>query len=195
MSVTAFDHGYWYAVDLKRVAHSIGIASAGRLRKDQLEQAIRTFLATRRLCVAAKVTPAPRDRDVDLGLTLDRRVARYTNDPATKAFLEREAARMSPAYRRRSGARYRLNRWRDAQLAAGRRITYRDLVREYVRLSEPGERFARIPHTRYINFLAEFLEREPGATRPAAIRAWHAVKQMDCPNTYAAWRRTQSRQR
>jgi hypothetical protein len=120
-------------------------------------------------------------------------VVRYTNDPETKGFLEREAARLSPAYRRRSGARYRLNRWRDAQLAAGRRITYRDLVREYVRLSAPSAQYTRIPSGRYINFLSDFLGREPRATRAAAIPAWHSLKRLDCPKTYAAWRRARSR--
>lgn len=195
MTVAHFDNGYWYAVDLKRFARAIGIVSAGRLRKDQLEPAIRRFLRTR--CIpSAPQPPAHRgDRDVDLGLHPGRRVLRYTNDPETKAFLEREAAKLSSSYRRRSGARYRLNRWREAQLASGRRISYRDLVKAYVRLSEPSERYARIASGRYINFLADFLRTEPGATRAAAIRAWHSLKRMNCPKTYAAWRKARRRAR
>jgi hypothetical protein len=189
MTVRQFDNGYWYATELKRFAHAIGIASAARLRKDHLEDAIRQFLRTRRIAAPQPPAPGGGTRDVDLGLRLDRRVVRYTNDPQTKAFLEREAAKMSPGYRRRSGARYRLNRWRDAQLAAGRAITYRDLVREYVRLSAPDAPYARIPHTRYVYFLGDFMRGEPGATRGAALRAWRSVKRMDCPKTYAAWRR------
>jgi hypothetical protein len=189
MTVRQFDTGYWYATDLKRFAHAIGIPSAARLRKDQLEAAVRHVLRTGRIPSAPHAAAPAAPRDVDLGLRLGRRVVRYTNDAETKAFLEREAAKLSPAYRRRSGARYRLNRWRDAQLAAGRRITYRDLITEYVRLSAPGDTYARVPHVRYINFLADFLAREPRATRAAAVRAWHAVKRMDCEKTYAAWRR------
>jgi len=189
MTTAEFDNGYWYAVELKRFAHTLGIPSASRLRKDQLERAIRHFLRTRRLVRHDPGPASPADRrDTELGLRLDRRVVRYTNDSATKAFLEREAAKMSAAYRRRSGARYRLNRWRETQLAKGRRITYRDLVREYVRLSAPSARHARVPHVRYVYFLADFLRREPNATRAAAIRAWHALKQMNCPKTYEAWR-------
>jgi len=189
MTVAEFDNGYWYAVDVKRFAHALGIPSAGTLRKDQLEHAIRHFLRTRRLPAVPRPRHAPAARDVDLGLRLDRRVVRYTNDPATKAFLEREAKKLSPAYKRRSGARYRLNRWRDAQLASGRRITYHDLVKAYVRISTAAEPYAKIASGRYINFLSEFLRREPAATRAAAIRAWHALKTMNCPKTYAAWRR------
>ena len=189
MTVGEFDHGYWYATDLKRFAHGLGIPDVSLLRKEQLERAIRQFLRTRRVPrTASAPRPAAGARDVDLGLRLDRRVVRYTNDAVTKAFLEREAAKMSAVYRRRSGARYRLNRWREAQLARGRRITYRDLVREYVRLSAPSARHARVPHVRYINFLADFLRQEPHATRASAIRAWHALKRMNCPKTYAAWR-------
>ena len=193
MTLAEFDNDYWYAVDLKRFAHTLGIPSSAALRKDQLEPAIRHFLRTRRMPSPRPVRAAAGERDVDLGLHPNRRVVRYTNDPATKAFLEREARKLSASYRRRSGARYRLNRWRDAQLAAGRRITYRDLVRAYVRLSAPSARYARVPSGRYINFLSDFLRREPKATRASAIRAWHSLKRMNCPKTYAAWRRARSR--
>ena len=189
MTVSAFDNGYWYATDLKRFAQELSIPSASTLRKDQLEQVIRRFLRTRRLPPASRPVKPSGERDVDLGLRLDRRVVRYTNDPETKAFLEREALTLSPSYRRRSGARYRLNRWRDAQLARGRRITYRDLVKAYVRLSAPSAEYARVPSTRYVYFLGDFMRHEPGATRAAALRAWHSLKQMDCPKSYAAWRR------
>ena len=44
MSLTQFDHGYWYATELKRFAAELGIPSVARLRKDELERAIRQFL-------------------------------------------------------------------------------------------------------------------------------------------------------
>ena len=100
MTLAEFDNGYWYATDLKRFAHALGAAKTSGLRKDQLERAIRQFLRTRRSPRMARGGPAAAARDVDLGLRLDRRVVRYTNDTATKDFLEREAAKMSPAYRR-----------------------------------------------------------------------------------------------
>jgi hypothetical protein len=61
------------------------------------------------------------------------------------------------------------------------------VVEEYVRLSQSVGRFAQIPHGRYINFLSDFLAREPGATKGEAIKAWHSLKTMDCPKTYRAW--------
>ena len=163
MTLRQFDHGYWYATEIKRFAQSLGLPSAHKLRKDELEKAIRHFLAH------GKVTsPTKRDlsrsgiKDVDRGLRLDLAVILYTNDRATKAFLEREARRLDPTFKRRSGARYRLNRWRDAQLTRGAHITYRDLVKEYVRLNHPETRHRRVPLDRYINFSAISWPRIPG---------------------------------
>ena len=198
MTLAEFDHGYWYAVELKRFAKSLGIAQSGILRKDQLEDAIRSRLrggaiATPRRQVRRASFTEP--RDVDRGLHPRQRVIRYTNDPETKAFLEREAVKLDASYRRRSGARYRLNRWREEQIARGVKLTYGQLVAAYVRLSRPSERYERIGSTRYINFLAEYLSHETGASRASAIAAWHAVKRMDCPNTYQAWRKARRGQR
>jgi len=196
MTLRQFDHGYWYATELKRFAHSLGIPSAHRLRKDELERAISRFLAT------GKVTsPTKRDlsrqasKDVDRGLRLDLPVILYTNDHETKAFLEREARKLDPGFKRRSGARYRLNRWRDAQLTRGAPITYRDLVKEFVRLNHPQTTHRRAPVDRYVYFLSDFMAANPGATMAAAIRAWKTVKTMDSPKNYRAFSRTRGQRR
>jgi SAP domain-containing protein len=193
MTIEEFDHGYWYATELKAFATTIGIR-AGTLRKDQLERAVRSFLATRRVDKTLQVSARDQDdvaRDSDAELTMKRRVVRYTNDRATKDFLVREAKRLVPGLRPRSGARYRLNRWREEQLASGRRITYGDVVREYVRLCQSTVPFAHIPHGRYVNFVSDYSANEPNATRGEIIAAWHALKKMDCEKTYAAWAKYQ----
>lgn len=186
MTLRQFDHGYWYAVEIKRFAQRLGIPSAHQLRKDELEKAIRHFLAHGKVASPTKRNLSRSGvKDVDRGLRLDLPVVLYTNDRETKTFLEREALRIDPAYRRRSGTRYRLNRWRDAQLTRGARITYRDLVKEYVRLSRPETTHRRPTSGRYyIYFLSDFMAANPGATMAAAIRAWKAVKAMDSPNEY-----------
>lgn len=194
MTLTQFDNGYWYATELKQFAVALGIPSVATLRKDELERDIKQFLRTGTLA-SLKRRKRPESeaaRDVDLGLRLNRRVIRYTNDAKTKDFLEREAKKLAPDYRRRSGARYRLNRWRDEQLEKGIAVTYRDVIEEYVRLSQTTERFARVPHGRYINFLSDYLAQEPRATHAGAIAAWKSLKRMDCPKTYRAWARTRS---
>lgn len=194
MSVAEFDNGYWYAAELKTFAKEIGIASAGSLRKDELEEAIKGFLKTGRIRSVPRKQAAPsRVKDVERGLSLDLPVVVYTNDPETKDFLEREAQRLAPGLKRRSGARYRLNRWRDTQLANGVPITYRDVVEEYVRLSQSDAPFAQIPHGRYINFIADFFAAEKNATREQAIQAWAELKKMDAPKTYRAWAASKGR--
>ena len=188
MTLRQFDHGYWYATEIKGFAKSIGLRSAHKLRKDELGKVIRHFLAH-----GKQTSPTRRDlsrsgtKDVDRGLRLDLAVILYTNDRKTKTFLEREARRLNPAFKRRSGARYRLNRWREAQLSRGRRITYRDLVNEYVRLNRPATTHRRAGKGYYINFLSDFMAANPGATMAAGIRAWKTVKKMDSLNSYRAF--------
>ena len=192
MTVTQFDHGYWYTIELKDFAKTIGIPFANRLRKDELEACIKLFLKTGKIeSPHQRSVSPPSTKDVELGLRLDLTVAVYTNDKKTKAFLEQEAQKMAPGLKRKSGARYRLNRWREAQLAQGVRITYGDLLREYVRLNQTNGPFAQVPHGRYINFLSDFLKAEKGATRTQAIKAWERLKTLDAPKNYRSWKKFQ----
>ena len=46
MTLREFENGYWYADELKEFATRIGIPQATRLRKDEIERAIVTFLRT-----------------------------------------------------------------------------------------------------------------------------------------------------
>lgn len=188
MTLTEFDNGYWYATDLKKFAQAIGIPSAAKLRKDELEKAIALYLTTRKVENPTKRSLSTSGvKDVELGLRLDLPVVRYTNDKETKDFLTREAQRLVPGMKRKSGVRYRFNRWREEQLTKGIKLTYEDLVREYVRLNQTTEPFARIPHGRFVYFLSDFLAAEKGATRNDAIRAWKKLKELDVPKTYRAW--------
>src|SRR6266851_5227912 len=115
MTSAQFDNGYWYATELKDFAERIGIPSARKLRKDELERPIKVFLQT-----------------------------------------------------------------------------YRDLVREYVRLSQTAGPFAQVPHGRYINFMSDFMAAEQSATREQAIRAWTTLKALDVPKDYRSWKRFRS---
>jgi len=49
MTVAQFNNGYWYATEIKHFAQDIGIPSVTRLRKDELEQAIKMFLQTKKV--------------------------------------------------------------------------------------------------------------------------------------------------
>lgn len=196
MTVTEFENRYFYATELRTFAKTIGVPDATKLRKDELESAIKLFLTTGRIENPAKRDLSIRgEKDVVRGLRLDRPVRVFTNDDETKDFIEREARRAAPGFKRKSGSRYRLNRWREEQLASGVKITYGDLVEEYIRLNQPATRFARVPHGRYINFVADFLKRETGATRARAIAAWHELKTLDIEKTYDSWVRSKAGKR
>jgi hypothetical protein len=193
MDVRQFTDGYWFATELKAFATALGIPSAHALRKDELEAAIRRCLrGGKAVTGVSRSLKREGVKDVDRGrLTPSTRIVLYTNDEATKDFLEREARKSSPDYRRRSGARYRLNRWREEQMTKGKRITYGDLVAEYVRLSRPDAPHARVEHARYINFLRDFMAGEASATRRDALRAWKVLKSLRIPSNYRAWKRWQ----
>lgn len=191
MTVEEFDNGYWYAAEVRKFAESIGIPSANKLRKDELENAIKHFLETGKI-----VTPTKRSlsktgvRDIDKGLSLDLPVVNYTSNKDTKDFIVGEALKIVPGLRKRSGARYRLNRWREEQLTLRIPITYGDLVNKYIELNQAEEPFEQAPSGRYINFLSDFLKNEKGATREQAIQAWEEVKKMYAPKTYDAWKKS-----
>src|SRR4051812_23715670 len=113
MTPAQFENGYWYALELKAFAKAIGLPSAGKLRKDELEKAILISLKTGKIR-----NPTRRNlsisgiKDTERGLRLDLPVVRFTNDRETKDFLEREAQKIAPGVKRKSGTRYRFNRWR-----------------------------------------------------------------------------------
>src|SRR5438132_2678086 len=193
MTLTQFDNGYWYATELKKFAETIKLPSAGKLRKDELEKAIRLFLETGEI-----KNPAKRNllmsgiKDIQRGLRLDLPVVIYTNDKETKDCLEREAQKLARGLKRKSGVRYRLNRWREERLIKGVKLTYGDLVKEYIRLNQTKKPFAQIPHGRYINFMSDFLGVEKGATREQAMKAWRKLKTLDIPKNYRSWVESQS---
>jgi len=193
MTATQFENGYWYAVELKEFAKTIGIPSANKLRKDEIETAIKHFLKTGKIkSPTRRSLSISGPKDVELGLRLDLPVVVYTNDKETKAFLDREAQKIAPGLKRKSGVRYRHNRWREEQLVAGVKLTYGDVVKEYVRLNQSAEPFAQIPMGRYINFVSDFLAAETGATREQAMRAWERLKTLDVPKNYRSWVKFQS---
>lgn len=192
MTLHQFDNKYWYTDELKKLAKEIGIPSASSLRKDQLEKAIRGFLQSGKLETPAKNRSARAGPwDSERGLSSKLRVVNYRNDKPTWDFVEREARKITGA-KSKSGARYRLNRWREQQIENGLRITYGDLAGEYARLNQAKEPFAPIAHARYINFLSDFFASEKNATHEKARRAWAEVKKLDAPKTYRSWVRHKS---
>ena len=187
MTVRDFENGYWYLEQLKNFAERIGIPAAKKLRKDELERAIVAFLRTGDAALPTKRSLRKTGvKDVERGLNLQLRIENYTSNRQTKDFIVEQARMMAPDVREKPGVWYRLNRWREEQIASGQHSTYGDLVRQYIVLNKMS-RFERVPHGRYINFVADFLEAENGATRAAAIAAWKELKDLDVPKDYVSW--------
>jgi hypothetical protein len=188
MTLTQFENGYWYLFELKVFAESIGIPSANKLRKDELENAIVTFLKFGRIQKPTRRNLSRSGvRDYEKGLSLKLTIRNYTSNKETKNFIIKEAQKIAPNLKARSGVWYRLNRWREEQLTRGVKLTYEGLVREYVRLNQTKEPFAQIPHGRYINFVSDYMAAEKGATRDQVTRAWARLKMLDVPKTYRSW--------
>jgi len=188
MTLTQFENGYWYVSELKKFGESIGIPCAKKLRKDELEKAIVLFLESGKIQRPTKRNLSRTGvKDYEKGLSLELPIVTYTSNKQTKSFIAREAAKIAPEVKARSGVWYRLNRWREDQLTRGTAIRYGDLVRQFIALNKTDGAFAKIPHGRYVNFLSEFLSREKGATRQKAVSAWKELKKMDIPKDYDSW--------
>ena len=195
MTLRAFENGYWYLDDLKDFAHRIGIPAAKRLRKDELEKAIVTFLRTGKSVLPTKrATRKTGIKDIERGLRLDLRIEHYTSNRVTKDFIRQQAAILAPEVRAKSGVWYRLNRWREQQITNGARPTYGDLIQHYIALNRKP-RFEKIPYRCYVNFLAEFLATENDATRAGALAAWAELKRLDIPKDYASWAKARQKRR
>ena len=190
MTEGQFDNGYWYAVEIKAFATEIGIPFAPKLRKDELEDLIKHFLRTGEVSTpSGRTLSKPPAKDSAKGLHLKLPVISYTNDKTTKDFIVAEALKIAPNLKRKSGARYRLNRWREQQIEGGIKITYEDLVREYVRLNRVKGSFPQARSGRYINFISDFLAGEKGSTREQAVKTWGQLKKLEIPKNYRAWKK------
>jgi hypothetical protein len=192
MTEVEFDNGYWYTVELKHFAEEIGVPSVSNLRKDELEKSIKHFLRTGQIkSLPQKSLPKTGVKDVEKGLSLQLPIVIYRSNKETKDFIIKEAQKIEPNLKEKSGVRYRLNRWREEQLAQGKKITYEDLVKQYVKLNRSEGSFSRIAHGRYINFVADFMAGKKQATRAEAVKAWEELKKLDTPKTYEAWKKHQ----
>lgn len=190
MSEKQFDNGYWYATEIKDFAKTLGVQNTNKLRKDELEKEIKYFLKHGKLNKkSGRPISKSGEKDLDKGLRLNLQIVNYTSNKETKDFLHREALKKQPNLKKKSGSRYRLNRWREEQIRKGKKITYGDLVNQYIKLNQTKEPFKKIAVGRYINFLADYLKYEKDATHQDARKAWGELKKLDIPKDYKSWKK------
>lgn len=190
ITLEEFDNGYWYAKEIKDFAKEIGIQPVSKLRKDELEKIIRHYIKT------GKITQSKRQfqrkkgkKDSEIGLTVERPIKNYTNDRGTLDFIQKEASKIHPGLKRKSGVWYWLNRWREEQVEQGNNITYKDLIEEFIRLNLTEGRLPKITSARFNNFISDFLENEKNSTRKLAMQEWEKLKKLDIPKNYESWKK------
>lgn len=184
-TVADFESGYWYALELKQFARDIGVPNCSKLRKDQLEEIIKTYIQSGSVAVSIKRTIKRREKNDNLALK--EHIQNYVSNKETKSFIMAEALKLCPNLPKKSGVWYWTNRWREEQLEKKRKITYLDLVQHFVELSNREDRLPQIPSARFNNFITDFLAAKEGS-REEAQTAWEQLKSLDIPKTYEAWK-------
>ena len=69
--------------------------------------------------------------------------------------------------------------------------SYQTTFSEFLQHTQRGP--VRVEHGRYMNFISDYMADNKSASHDDAVRAWHEVKAMDAPKTYAAWARLSRR--
>lgn len=181
-----FINKYWYASELKVLARSLGIVNVGKFRKNELEEIILKYFKTGKLIIPNKIQKIHNNNAEDT-LTLKSTIKNYKNNKRTWNFITIEACKLQPNFKDKSGAKYWLNRWRENKVQKGIKITYGDLVNEYIRLNHI-DRLPQIPSAKFNNFISDYLKNETGKNRTDAINAWDKLKQMNVPKDYDSWK-------
>jgi hypothetical protein len=191
-----FDNGYWYASEIKSYAREIGIPNSSKLRKDELENLIKIFLRTGKIKSSGRKNIQKSGiKDLEKGLSNSMQIMNYTSNKQTKDFIIREAKKIIPDIKIKSGVWYRLNRWRDEQVSKNIKITYGDLVRQFITLNQTKGSFEKVPVGRYINFMADYLANEKNATRKHALKEWENLKKIDIAKDYVSWKKYKKQQK
>lgn len=190
ISLKEFENQYWYAADLKQFAKEIGIPNSAKLRKDELEQLIKHFIRTGEIKkIQRKNVLKEGEKDIEKGLTLSLEIRHYTSNKETKNFIIEEAKKKVADFKIKSGVWYRINRWRDEQITTGKKITYGDLVNQFIELNQTEQPFKKIPSTLFNNFISDYLKNEHDSGREQAIKEWEKLKTLDLKKDYQSWKK------
>ena len=186
MTIQEFENKYWYMSELKALAKSLEIPFDLKIRKDQLEEMIIHFLETgtvnKKNCYRSK----SRNRDI---LNSHTYVENFSNKKETWEFIHSEMDKRMPGLQLKSGAKYWLNRWIEDKLSHGEKITYNDVICEYIRLNKTEGKLPQIPSCKFNNFISDYLANEKHATREAALEAWNKLKDMKAKKDYITWKK------
>ena len=186
MTIKEFENKYWYMSELKELAKSLKIPFDSKIRKEQLEEMISQFLQTG--IVSKKNSSKIKSCNVDI-LDLNSFVDNFRNTKETWKFINTEMDKRAPGLKIKSGAKYWLNRWIENKLSHGEKITYNDVICEYIRLNKTEGKLPQIPSCKFNNFISDYLANEKDATREAALEAWKKLKDMKIKKDYITWKK------
>ena len=186
MTIKEFENKYWYMSELKALAKSLEIPFDSRTRKDQLEDMIIQFLEIG--TVNKKNSFRIKNRNIDI-LNNHSYVKNFRNKKETWEFINSEMDKRVPGLKPKSGAKYWLNRWIENKLSNGEKITYNDVVCEYIRLNKTEEKLPQIPSCKFNNFISDYLANEKNTTRKDALEAWTMLKDMKVKKDYITWKK------
>ena len=175
--------------ELKALAKLLEIPFGSKIRKDQLEQMIIQFLETG--TVNKKHGSRSKNWNID---TLDNSsyVENFSNKKETWEFIHSEMNSRVPGLKPKSGAKYWLNRWIENKLSSGEKLTYGDVICEYIRLNKTEEKLPQIPSCKFNNFISDYLANEKNGTREEALKAWNELKDMKIKKYYITWKKNKN---
>ena len=173
--------------ELKALAKSLKIPVDSKIRKDQLEEMIIHFLKTGRVNKKNSYRSKNRNRDL---LNSHTYVENFSNKKETWEFIHSEMNKQMPGLKPKSGVKYWLNRWIEDKLAHGEKITYNDVICEYIRLNKTEGKLPQIPSCKFNNFISDYLANEKNTTREAALEAWNKLKAMKAKKDYITWKKS-----
>ena len=186
MTIKEFENKYWYMSELKALAKLLEIPFDSRTRKDQLEDMIIQFLETG--TVNKKNCYRSKSRNIDI-LNNHSYVKNFSNKKETWEFINSEMDKRVRGLKPKSGAKYWLNRWIENKLFDGEKITYNDVVCEYIRLNKTEGKLPQIPSCKFNNFISDYLANEKNATKEEALAAWNKLKNMKAKKDYITWKK------
>ena len=189
MTIKEFENKYWYMSELKELAKSLKIPFDSKIRKEQLEEMISQFLQTG--IVSKKNSSKIKSCNVDI-LDLNSFVDNFRNTKETWKFINTEMDKRTPGLKIKSGAKYWLNRWIENKLSHGEKITYNDVICEYIRLNKTEGKLPQIPSCKFNNFISDYLANEKNATREDALEAWNKLKDMKIKKDYITWKKNKN---
>ena len=187
MTIKEFENKYWYMSELKALAKSLEIPFHSKIRKDQLEEMIIQFLETG--TVNKKNSFRSKSRNIEI-LNNSSYVENFSNKKETWEFIHSQMNSRVPGLKPKSGAKYWLNRWIENKLSHDEKITYNDVICEYIRLNKTEGKLPQIPSCKFNNFISDYLANEKDAIREDALEEWNKLKNMKIKKDYITWKKS-----